>query len=129
MHGTPDTDPLRLRRLAATITTVSGACQCLALWLLPTTPALLATSALGALYLLLAIGLFGISRLSLLLAITLLPLRSWFGVCPLDIESWEFLRVAADLAIALLCAPVLWASLDPDYRPVEPGQRDAQRRS
>ena len=129
MRRTHDTDPLRLRRLAATIATLSGACQCLALWLLPTTPQLLATSLLGTLYLLLGLGLFGISRLSLLLTITLLPLRSWFAVCPLDIPAWEFLRIAADLAVAVLCIPVLWRSLDPEYRPIEPGQRDAQHGS
>lgn len=123
MSRHPDTDPRRLRRLAAALTALSGAGQCFSLWLLPLTPALLATAALGALYLLLALGLFGISRLSLLLAVAVLPLRSWFALYPLSIEAWEFLRVAADLTIALLCLPVLWASLDYRHEKVEPAER------
>lgn len=123
MNRYADTDPQKLRNLAALLTTLSGAGQGLALWLLPTTPSLLATALLGSIYLVLALGLFGISRLSLFLAVTLLPLRSWFGLFPLDIPSWEFLRVASDLAIALLCLPMLWASLDHDHEKVEPGHR------
>ena len=120
----PDTEPRRLRDLAAVLTTLSGAGQCFSLWLLPTTPSLLATAALGSLYLLLALGLFGISRLSLLLAVAILPLRSWFGIYHLDIVTWEFLRVAGDLTIALLCLPVLWASLDHRHEIIEPGERN-----
>jgi hypothetical protein len=120
MSRHPDTEPKRLRNLAAVLATLTGAGQCFSLWLLPVTPTLLATAALGALYLLLALGLFGISRLSLFLAVAVLPLRSWFGLYPLAIESWEFLRVAADLTIALLCLPVLWASLDYRQEKTEP---------
>lgn len=120
----PDMEPRKLRNLAAVLTTLSGAGQCFSLWLLPTTPTLLATAGLGFLYLLLALGLFGISRLSPLLAVAILPLRSWFGIYPLDIEAWEFLRVAGDLSIALLCLPVLWASLDYRYEVIEPAERN-----
>ena len=109
-----DTDPRMLRNLAATLTTLTGTGQCLALWLLPTTPTLLGTALTGSLYLLLALGLFGMSRLSLLLAIALPPLRSWFGVFPLPTDSWEFLRIACDLVIALLCVSPLWVSLGPE---------------
>ncbi len=123
MTSIPDTDPNQLRNLAAIVTTLSGAAQCFSLWLLPTTPELLATALLGSLYLLLGLGLFGISRLSLVLAVTLLPIRSWFQLCPLPIEAWEFLRIACDIGVAALCAPVLWASLSPDYNKVEPGKR------
>jgi len=118
-----DTEPKRLRNLAAVLTTLSGAGQCFSPWLLPVTPTLLATAALGFLYLLLALGLFGISRLSLLLAVAILPLRSWFALFPLNLEAWEFLRVAADLTIALLCLPVLWASLDYRHEKIEPAER------
>ena len=123
MSPTADLQPHTLRNLAAVLATLSGAGQCLALWLLPTTPVLLGTALLGSVYLVLALGLFGISRLSLFLAITLLPLRSWFGVLPLDIPNWEFLRTACDLAIAVLCLPMLWASLDHKHEKIEPGQR------
>lgn len=125
MGPSTDLQPQTLRNLAAVLATLSGAGQCLALWLLPTTPTLLGTALMGSVYLILGLGLFGISRLSLFLAIVLLPLRSWFGLLPLDLPSLEFLRVAGDLIIALLCLPVLWASLDHRHEKVEPGQRAA----
>lgn len=113
----------KIRNLAAILATLSGASQCIALWLLPTTPTLLMTALCGALYLVLALGLFGVARFALLMAIGVPVLRSWFGLYPLELPAWEFLRVAADLAIAALCIPVLWASLDPAYREVSPGLR------
>ncbi|WP_439107093.1 hypothetical protein [Congregibacter sp.] len=119
----PDTDPLKLRNLAAILATLSGAGQCLSLWLLPTTSTLLLTALVGTFYLVLGLGLFGISRFSLFLAITIPPLRGWFGVYPLDISAWELLRVAADLTIALLCISPLWASLHPEHQKIEPGLR------
>jgi len=125
MSRETDMTPQKLRNLAAVLALLSGAGQCFALWLLPTTPALLGTALMGAVYLVLALGLFGISRLSLFLAITLLPLRSWFGLLPLDIATWEFLRVACDIAVAILCLPMLWTSLDHEHKKVEPGLRQA----
>lgn len=116
--------PQQLRNLAAILATLSGAGQCLALWLLPTSTGLLLTALTGSVYLVLGLGLFGIARFSLLLAITLAPLRSWFGLYPLDLPTWEFLRVAADIAIALLCIPAFWSSLDPGHREIAPGLRD-----
>ncbi|WOJ93186.1 hypothetical protein R0135_15565 [Congregibacter variabilis] len=121
----PDTDPKKLRNLAAIIAILSGASQCFSLWLLPTSTTLLLTALTGTLYLLLGLGLFGISRFSLFLAITLPPLRGWFGLYPLDIPAWELLRIASDLTIALLCIPSLWASLHPEYQKVEPGMKNS----
>jgi hypothetical protein len=125
MAKAPETDPTKLRNLAAIIVTLSGAGQCFSLWLLPTTAQLLATALIGAVYILLGLGLFGIGRLSPLLAVFLLPLRSWFAVAPLPIDAWEFLRIAGDLATALLCVPVVWAGLHHDYREIEPAARRA----
>ena len=125
----PDTDPKKLRNLAAIIAILSGASQCFSLWLLPTSTTLLLTALTGTLYLLLGLGLFGISRFSLFLAITLPPLRGWFGLYPLDIPAWELLRIASDLSIALLCAPSLWASLHPEHQKVEPGMRNSNHSS
>lgn len=127
MSPSTDLQPHKLRNLAAVLTMVSGAAQSMALWLLPTTPTLLGTALMGSAYLILALGLFGISRLSLFLAIVLLPLRSWFGLFPLDIPAWEFLRIACDLAIALLCVPMLWASLDHEHVKIEPGERSLMK--
>lgn len=122
--STATLDMHKLRNLAAILTTLSGGAQCLVLWLLPTSEELLLTAFCGFLYLLLALGLFGISRLSLFLAIIVLPLRSWFGVFPLDIPAWEFLRLSCDLAVAVLCLPVLIAALGPNWEKVEPGLRN-----
>jgi hypothetical protein len=127
--NTARNDRKKLRNMAAIIATLSGAAQCLALWLLPVSPAALMTAFLGTLYLLLALGLFGISSFSLILAIVVLPLRSWFGLYPLGLEAWELIRIAGDLAIATLCVPVLWAMLDPTYRKVEPGAANAGQRT
>lgn len=77
---------------------------------------LLLTALTGAVYLLLALGLFGASTFTLLLTILLLPLRSWFGLFPLDIPAWELIRIAIDLAIGTLCIPVLWAALDSGHK-------------
>ncbi len=110
--------------MAAILASISGAGQCLTLWLLPTTSSLLLIALCGTFYLLLGLGLFGISRLSLFLAILLPPLRGWLGIYPLDIPAWELLRIATDLAIALLCIPPFWASLHPEHQKVEPGLRD-----
>lgn len=129
MSKYPDTDPQKLRNLAAIIAALSGASQCLSLWLLPTTPTLLMTALLGTGYLLLGLGLFGISRFSLFLAVSLPPLRGWFGLYPLDIPAWELLRIASDLTIAILCIPALWASLHPEHRPLEPGLRESAERT
>lgn len=123
MKKTPDSDPQKLRNLAAILCILSGSGQCLSLWLLPTSTSLLLTAVTGTLYLLLGLGLFGISRFSLFLAISLPPLRGWFGLHPLDIPAWEFLRIASDLTIALLCMPALWISLHPEHQKVEPGMR------
>lgn len=120
---TADIDLAKLRNLAAILATLSGASQCLSLWLLPTTPTLLLTGLCGALYMVLALGLFGIARLALLLAIAIPVLRTWFGLYPLELPAWEFLRIAADLAIAALCIPVLWSSLDPGHTEIAPGLR------
>ncbi len=129
MNPSTDLQPHKLRNLAAVLTALSGSGQCLALWLLPTTPILLGTALMGSVYLILALGLFGISRLSLFLAVVFLPLRSWFGLLPLDLDTWEFLRIACDLCIALLCLPVLWLSLDHAHEKIEPGQRYLMKQS
>lgn len=116
-------DPSRLRNLAAILSTVSGAGQCFALWLLPTTPMLLLSAWIGTLYLFLALGLFGNSRLSLFLAVSLPPLRAWLAVEPLPIDAWEFLRTACDLAIAALCLSALWAGTGPAPEAMAAGRR------
>lgn len=105
----------KLRNFAAILAALSGASQAASLWFLPTTTTLLLTALCGACYLLLSLGLLGIGRLTLLLAIVAPLLRVWFGLWPLPIEAWEQLRMIFDIAIALLCIPVLWHSLHPSH--------------
>jgi hypothetical protein len=106
----------QLRNFAAVLASLSGLSQAWSLWFLPTTPTLLMTALCGAFYLLLALGLFGISRFSLFLAVILPLLRSWLSLWPLPIDAWEQLRVLSDVAIAATCVPVLWVSVQPNYR-------------
>lgn len=101
----------RLRTLAALLATISGAALSASLWFLPTTPTLLATALCGALYLILALGLFGTSRFTLFLAVAVPLARAWLGLYPLPLEGWEQLRTVTDVAIALTCVPVLWSSI------------------
>ena len=106
----------RLRSFVALAAMLSGALQVAALWLLPTTMTQLLVALCGAFYLLLALGLFGVSRFSLFLGIVAPGLRAWFSLWPLPIEVWEQLRILVDCAIALGCIPVLWSSLRPDFQ-------------
>jgi hypothetical protein len=110
----------RLRNFVAIAAGLAGASQASALWLLPTTPTLLMTALVGAAYLLLALGLFGISRFSLFLGATLPLIRAWFGFWPLPIAAWEHLRIATEVAIALGCAVLVWSSLHHEYEAREP---------
>ena len=47
----------------------------------------------GPLYLLLSLGLLGVSRLSLVLAVALPCLRAWFDIAPVPSESIDRLRL------------------------------------
>ena len=117
-------DHVKLRSVAALLAAVSGVFQCATLWLLPLTPNLLLTAWCGSVFLVLSLGLFGISRFSLFAAVALPLLRSWLGLAPLPIEVWEWLRIAVDVLIAALAAPVFWISLDPDFRSIAPGRKN-----
>ena len=65
------------------------------------------------------------SRFSLILAIVLLPTRSLLHLYPLDIEAWEMLRVACDIAVAALCLQALWISLRPRAPAAPPAATEA----
>lgn len=106
----------RLRNCAALLALISGMAQSASLWFLPTSASLLMTALCGSAFLLLALGLFGVSRFSLFLGVTLPALRAWFGLWPLPVDAAETLRLLADAGIAILCIPVLWSSLRPDYQ-------------
>lgn len=105
----------RLRYVAAALALLSGCLQCASPWLLTTSPAVLLAALAGSLYLLLALGLLGISRLSLALAVMLPALRAWFDLATIPQADLDTLRLVIDLFLPLLCLPALWDTLHPDY--------------
>jgi phosphotransferase system glucose/maltose/N-acetylglucosamine-specific IIC component len=106
---------IRLRNFAAILATLTGVSQAASLWFLPTTPVLLATALCGTFYLVLALGLFGISRFSLFIGAVIPVVRVWFGLWPLPIEAWEWLRIIAEVSLAAGCAVLVWVSLHPEF--------------
>lgn len=98
-----------LRNAAATLMCLSGIGQIAVLWLRELTGAALADGLLGSVYLITGIGLFGISRFSLFMAIVIPAAAS--GIL-FYTEPWpgqiHDLRIAVDAMIVLLSAITLW---------------------
>lgn len=97
------------RFAAAVIASVSGLGQIAALWLRDLSGAAVGDALLGAIYLLIAIGLFGRSRLSLFLA-AIVPAAAAISTAyrmphPEDITM---LRIALDLSIIVFSTLELW---------------------
>jgi len=97
------------RIAAAVIASVSGLGQIASLWLRDLSGAAVGDALLGAVYLLIAIGLFGRSRLSLFLA-AIVPAAAAISTAyrmphPEDITV---LRIALDLIIVVLSTLELW---------------------
>lgn len=98
-----------LRRVAATLMCLAGTGQVAALWLRELT-AMATTDALaGFLYLLIGIGLFGTSRLSLFLGMVIpaaaIALITYHG--PQPAQPYR-LHTAIDALVILFCAIELW---------------------
>lgn len=98
-----------LRVIAACLLCLSGLAHIAALWHRELTGMAIVDALLGAVYLIIALGLFGQSRFSLCLAI----------VIPAAVTGWLYhslavpgqvqtLRMGVDLSVALLSALVLW---------------------
>lgn len=98
-----------LRNTAATLMCLSGIGQISALWLRELTSAALADGLLGSVYLITGIGLFGISRFSLFMAIVIPAAASGmlFYTEPQPGQIYD-LRIAVDAMIVLLSATTLW---------------------
>lgn len=97
------------RIAAAVIASVSGLGQIASLWLRDLSGAAVGDALLGAVYLLIAIGLFGTSRLSLFLA-AIVPAAAAISTAyrmphPEDITV---LRIALDLIIVVFSTLELW---------------------
>jgi len=103
-----DTQGTPLRNATALLTCASGCGQIALLWVLDLGGPALAVAFAGCLYLILALGLFGISRLALFLAVLLPAIRALTAWNPLPILPWEQLRTITDLVIALLALLLFW---------------------
>lgn len=102
---------VRLRTAAAMIATASGTGHIAALWFRDLDAAALNGALFGTLYLIIGIGLFGQSRLSLFLAIVIPACGSLyiFRVQPSDaISSAQLVSAALALLVMVLSALVLW---------------------
>lgn len=108
----PVTQGTPLRNATALLTCVSAVGQIALLWVLDLSAAVLGVAFSGCLYLMLALGLFGVSRFALFLAAALPATRALLGWNPLPLLQWEQLRTIADLVIALLAAFLLWRARD-----------------
>jgi len=117
----------RVRGIAALLAILSGLSQTALPWMLSSTPEVLLGAVCGSAYLLLGLGLFGVGRFSLMLAIVFPALRAWFGLWPLPLATLETARMVIDISIAALCIPVLWSCLHPDYEPRLPGLAEEPR--
>lgn len=108
-HPHPLAEPVR--HGAATALLGLGAVLVGQLWYQPLSSAALLLAANGLAYLLLSLGLFGTSRLSLLLGAVLLTARAaegWPPTAPELAQWWEMVRTALELLVAAACAGVYW---------------------
>jgi len=117
LTGTAWKDPItrRLRIVAAAVITVSGIALVSSLWLLPLDAQVLLGAALGWAYLILGLGLWGRSTLSLWLGMALpaaaLTTTLWpWQEQPTVLQLW---RAAADCVAILCCLLALWRSAGP----------------
>jgi len=100
----------RLRNLAATLITLSGIAHIAALWLRELNGAALADALLGAVYLIIGIGLFGQSRFSLFMAIVIPAVAAALVLNAIpDPDDIYRARVAVDAIVILSSVIVLWS--------------------
>ena len=96
----------RVRVAAAWLVLCAGALQAASPWYRPLDHETLAIAATGVVYLIVAVGLFGLSRFTLFVAVAVCLVRSvWL---PVD-ASLQVVLAAADFTAALACLLVLWS--------------------
>ena len=97
-----------LRIVGASLVTLSGILLVASLWFHPLSEPVVVNALLGAVYLILGIGLFGWSRFSLFLGVLLPSLMlAWLYTNGQD-EPLSTLRMALDGSAAFCCAVTLW---------------------
>jgi hypothetical protein len=98
-----------LRAVAAITLCVSGIGLIASLWLRELTEVALADALLGAIYLVLGIGLFGQSRFSLCMAIVIPAAAIFMHLYYNDhAEPLPTLRIVFDSVVIFFCSIVLW---------------------
>lgn len=100
----------RLRTFAAILITLAGAAQITALWFRELTGMAVLDAVLGAIYLLIGIGLFGRSRFTLFVALVVPALdAAWMlhRAPAAALDAVQVTRLAVDLLVALSAALVL----------------------
>lgn len=98
-----------LRKLAAILMLLSGSGQVGSLWTRDLTGVAVIDALLGAVYLIIGIGLFGQSRFTLCMAILIPAACAWyvFSTFPYS-EAVYAVRLATDAMVILLSVLVLW---------------------
>jgi hypothetical protein len=98
-----------LRTSAATLITLSGISLIASLWLRDLTGAALADALLGAVYLIIGIGLFGQSRFTLFMAIVIPATAAGFVLNAFPHPGQvHTARIAVDAAVIVCSVIVLW---------------------
>ncbi len=99
----------RLRNFAAILITCSGTAQIAALWHRALTEMALLDALIGSVYLIIGLGLFGLSRFTLFMGIVV-PAASAAYLYP-DFPAGSAIysaRLAVDAVVVFCCAVVLW---------------------
>jgi len=98
-----------LRMLIATLMAASGAARIASLWFRDLDERAVAAVLLGAVYLVIAIGLFGQSRFTLFVAIVVPSTVAFLNLPQLALQQLlPTLSIALDLLMAALSVVVLW---------------------
>jgi hypothetical protein len=104
----PVTSPPPLRIATATVVTAAGLAQVAMLWVFDLGAPVLLTALAGSCYLLIGLGLFGVSRFALALAAAVCGARAWLTFAPVPVPAWEQLRTGVDLLVAATALGLLW---------------------
>ena len=98
-----------LRFASASLLCLSGLAHIAALWHRELTGLAIGDALLGAVYLIIALGLFGKSRFSLFMAIIIpATVTAWLYTTLAQPGQVQLLRMGVDVSVALLSTVVLW---------------------
>ena len=104
----PVTSPPPLRIATAIVVTAAGLAQVAMLWVFDLGAPVLLTALAGGCYLLLGLGLFGVSRFALALSAAVCGARAWLAFAPVPVPLWEQLRTGVDVLVAVTALGLLW---------------------